>query len=185
MNRLIGDLIDVVSIEAGRLAVLPAAGDVAALLEEAVAAFSQTAQGRGIDLECRPAEAVLPADFDHDRMLQVLANLIANALKFTPRGGRVGVAAERTGDQIRLSVTDTGVGIPGDMLPLVFERFWQANAEDRRGMGLGLYISKCVVEAHGGRIWAESEPGKGSAFHVTFPATPPNATRSSDPAGSG
>ena len=175
MNRLIGDLVDVASIEAGRLAVVPVPGDVAALLTEADAAFSRTALDHGITLEHEAAQAPLPADFDHDRMFQVLANLLGNAVKFTPRGGRILVTAKREGGVLALSVSDTGPGIPRDELARVFERFWQGNSGDRRGMGLGLYISRSLVEAHGGRIWAESTDEQGSTFHVRLPAAPASA----------
>ena len=171
MNRLIADLVDVVSIEAGQLAVLPTVSDATSLLAEAVAAFAQSAAEKGIALECQATEDPLPAALDRERMLQVLANLIANALKFTPRGGRIVVRGERAGDELRLSVSDTGSGIPGGMLEKVFERFWQADA-DRRGLGLGLYISRCIVEAHQGRIWAESDPGAGSTFRLAIPQRP-------------
>jgi len=169
MNGLIEDLVDVVSIEAGKLAIRPQRGDAAALLAEAVEAFAPTAAERGIRLESQTGEGVLSADFDHARMLQVLANLIANALKFTPRGGAVVIRGERSGDELHLSVSDTGKGIPANMLEAVFQRFWQVGKNDQRGLGLGLYISRCVVDAHGGRIWAESKLGEGSSFHLTIP----------------
>ena len=102
-------------------------------------------------------------------MLQVFANLISNSIKFTPAGGKVVVGVGRARGALRFGVTDTGVGIPAPMLEAVFERFWQVGKNDRRGQGLGLYISKSIVEAHGGRIWAESEPGKGSQFYFTLP----------------
>jgi signal transduction histidine kinase len=171
MNRLIGDLVDVTSIDAGKLAMVPVEGDAAALLAEAADTFQAAALQKGVSLSAEiPAEPVR-AVFDHDRILQVLANLISNAIKFTPRDGeiRVGVAAER--GMLRFSVSDTGEGIPAKMLEPVFERFWQVGKNDRRGMGLGLYISRCIVEAHGGRIWAESEVGKGSRFYFTVPVT--------------
>lgn len=170
MNRLIGDLVDVVSIDARKLAVDKAPCDVAALLVEAVDTFAAAAADAGIALELELADRPMSAELDHGRMLQVLANLIANALKFTPRGGRVVLSGERADDAIRLTVTDTGVGIPAHLLEDVFERFWQADDHDRRGLGLGLHISRSLVEAHGGRIWAESEPGEGSSFHVVVPA---------------
>jgi signal transduction histidine kinase len=170
MNRLIGDLVDVVSIDAGKLAVHKAPCDAAALLVEAVDAFAAAAADAGIALELEVADAAMDADCDHDRVLQVLANLISNALKFTPRGGRVVVRGERAADAIRLTVTDDGHGIPAHLLEHVFERFGQADDRDRRGLGLGLYISRSIVEAHGGRIWAESEPGEGSRLFVTLPA---------------
>lgn len=172
MNRLIGDLVDVVSIDAGKLALQRQRGDVAALITEAVDAFASTASEKGISLEFVVERALL-ADFDHDRMLQVLANLITNALKFTPRGGRIAVHGERAGDGLRFSITDTGMGIPANMLETVFERFWQVGKNDQRGLGLGLYISRCIVEAHDGKIWADSTLGEGSAFHFTIPGVVP------------
>lgn len=169
MSRLIGDLVDVVSIDAGTLAVQPERCDVAALLAEAVDAFAPAASAQEISLRAEAAERELAADIDHVRLLQVLANVIGNALKFTPRGGEIVVRARRVGDELHLSVTDTGMGIPADMLEAVFERFCQVGQDDRRGRGLGLYISRRIVDAHGGRIWVESELGAWSTFHVVIP----------------
>ena len=171
MNRLIGDLLDVASIDAGRLAVTPVPNDVAAVIAEAVDTFHADAAARHLSLVTRVKPPV-PALFDHDRLLQVLANLITNAIKFTAAGGHVTVRAARTGDEVQVSVTDTGAGISPDLLDAVFERFWQAKEGDRRGLGLGLYISRSIVDAHGGRIWVESTPGSGSTFHFTLPAAP-------------
>ncbi len=168
-SRLIGDLVDVVSIDAGKLTVNIVRGDGARLVAEALEAFAQGALEKGVKLEATIVEPALPADFDHDRMLQVLANLIANALKFSRSGGSIVVRAAAHGGGLRMSVTDNGAGIPGNMLELIFERFWQVGKADRRGLGLGLYISKCIVDAHGGKIWAESQLGDGSTFHVTLP----------------
>ena len=110
-----------------------------------------------------------PAAFDPARILQVLTNLLTNALKFTPVHGQIVVRLERSGDEIRFGVRDTGVGIPPDQLEAVFVRFLQVTANDRRGLGLGLYISKAIVQGHGGRIWAESKIGEGSTFCFTLP----------------
>lgn len=169
MNRLIGDLVDVVSIDAGKLAVHPQPGDAAEVIAEAVEAFAQGAQEKGISLVFESSERPLRAIFDRDRMVQVLANLITNAIKFTDGGGAITVRSERAEDALRVSVLDTGKGISEDMLDAVFERFWQVGKSDHRGLGLGLYISKCIVDAHGGRIWVESKLGAGSAFHFTIP----------------
>jgi signal transduction histidine kinase len=169
MNRLIGDLIDVVSIDAGKLAIQPALLDAGELLGEAIDAFAQVAADKGITLEAEFPAGPLPARFDHGRMLQVLANLITNALKFTARGGHVVLRGERDGSAVRLSVRDTGTGIPVKMLEAVFDRFWQVGQNDQRGLGLGLYISRCIVEAHDGKIWAESTLDEGSVFHLTIP----------------
>lgn len=170
MHRLIGDLVDVASIDAGKLAATPVHGDLTTLLAEAVDLFHVAAEDRGISLQMHDVHAPMPAEFDHDRLLQVLANLITNSIKFTPRGGNIRVQAELQDGGYLVSVTDTGAGIPPDMLEVIFERFWQIGKNDRRGLGLGLYISKCIVEAHGGKIWVESTVGKGSCFLFTLPA---------------
>lgn len=178
MNRLIGDLVDVASIDSGKLALTPASGDVAALIDEAVETFQAAASAKGISLQVETAERPLLAELDHDRMLQVLANLIANAIKFTAEGGRIRIHGERAGDELLVSVSDTGSGIPGHLLEAIFERFWQVGKNDRRGVGLGLFISRSIVENHGGRIWAESKPGEGSRFCFTLPS-PSDTSRSS------
>jgi signal transduction histidine kinase len=172
MNRLIGDLVDVASIDAGKLAVARSRGDAVSLVGEAVDALQISAVAKSVSLEAEGMSAPLPADFDHDRMLQVLANLIANSIKFTPEGGNIRVRCERLGNnELGFCVSDTGQGIPPDMLEAVFERFWQVGKNDRRGLGLGLYISKCIVEAHGGTIRAESTLGKGTRMIFTLPVT--------------
>jgi signal transduction histidine kinase len=106
---------------------------------------------------------------DASRVLQVLSNLVGNAIKFTPAGGRIVVGAKRVGEKVLCSVTDTGPGIPTDKLPHIFDRFWQANHADRRGIGLGLAIAKGIVEAHGEQIWVVSEVGGGSTFLFALP----------------
>lgn len=169
MNRLICDLVDIASIDAGKLAIAPSRGDLASLLREAVDGFQANASVRGVLLESR-CDAPLSAAFDHDRMLQVLGNLISNALKFTPRGGKVTLSGERDGSGVRISVADTGPGIPEGALESIFERFSQVAGNDRGGLGLGLYISRCLVEAHGGTIRAESKPGAGSTIRLMLPA---------------
>ncbi|WP_158620436.1 MULTISPECIES: HAMP domain-containing sensor histidine kinase [Corallococcus] len=170
MNRLIGDLVDVASIETGRIRIAPELQDATALVRESVEAFQPQASAQGISLDVEIRGNTLMAKFDHERVLQVLANLLSNALKFTAAGGRISLHVEPVGQDVRFSVADTGSGIPSHQLEQVFERFWQARREDRRGLGLGLYISRGIVEAHGGRIWAESQPGQGSTFAFTIPA---------------
>jgi signal transduction histidine kinase len=173
MNRLIGDLIDVASIDAGKLSFTPAVADSGALVHEAVETFQASAQARDLALTAEISGDERDAHFDHDRMLQVLANLITNAIKFTPKGGTVRVRRQYQDEAVLFSVSDSGGGIPADMLQAIFERFWQVGKNDRRGLGLGLYISKCIVDAHGGKIWAESKPGKGSRFFFTIPLPDP------------
>jgi signal transduction histidine kinase len=175
MNRLIGDLLDVASIEAGKLKVEPRSEDAIRLVRETVEVFHPAALAKGISIDTDVARDSLLARFDHERILQVLANLLSNAIKFTPEGGRISIRVEPVEEEVRFSVTDTGPGLTGEDLGRIFERFWQVVTGDKRGLGLGLYISKCIVEAHGGRIWAESTPGAGSAFFFTLRgARPPS-----------
>ena len=175
MNRLIGDLVDVASIDAGKLAMQKVEGDVASMVLEAVEALQLTASAKGVSLAVRDGQEPCLAEFDHDRMLQVLANLIANSIKFTPKGGSIRVHCERMGESFEFCVEDTGQGLPAAMLEAVFERFWQVGKNDRRGLGLGLYISRCIVEAHGGNIRAESSPGQGTRMHFTLPVDAKNS----------
>ncbi|MFY2564102.1 ATP-binding protein [Corallococcus terminator] len=172
MNRLIGDLLDVASIEAGKLTVDPRPEDAIRLVRETVEAFQPSASAKGISLDSEVAKDSLLARFDHERILQVLANLLSNAIKFTPEGGRISIRVEPADEEVRFSVTDTGVGITEERQGRVFERFWQALEIDKRGLGLGLYISRCIVEAHGGRIWVESDSETGSSFFFTLPRAP-------------
>jgi len=172
MNRLIGDLVDVANIEANRFAIVPSDLDPRALIREALEAFEPAASAEGIALDTTTADSSM-ARGDRDRTLQVLGNLLSNAIKWTPGGGKICVRVAPVGSEVRFSVADTGPGIPSDHVESIFERFWQVN-KDRRGLGLGLFISKCIVEAQGGRIWVDSEFGKGSTFSFTLPgATAP------------
>ena len=179
MERLVGDLIDVVSIEAGHLAVRPERHDAVELLRETMDVFQPLASAKGIWIGTDVKPGSLLARYDYGRILQVLANLVGNALKFTPDGGRIHVLVERVEGQVRFGVADTGPGIPPEKLGVIFDRFWQlAEKTTRSGLGLGLYISKCIVEAHGGRIWAESRVGEGSTFFFTLPAAEASSSRS-------
>lgn len=170
MNRLIGDLVDVASMHTGRLAVTRELGDPTQVVTEAVETFRPLAAARGVALAVTVVPPVPRVAFDSARVLQVLTNLLSNAIKFTPTGGSVGVRVERAGDDLRFAVRDTGEGIPADKLESIFERRVQVTHGDRRGVGLGLYISKLIVEGHDGRIWADSRPGEGSTFSFTIPA---------------
>ena len=169
MNRLVQDLLDVENIEAGRLSIHPRAIPVALLLREVREAFAPRAVGSRIVLDvCAPDIAPAVAT-DYDRTIQVFSNLISNALRFTPEGGRITVAAEPRDSEVQFSVADTGIGIGTDELPRVWERHWRGDRTGSGGSGLGLAIVKGIVEAHGGRVWAESEPGRGSTFFFTLP----------------
>lgn len=177
MTRLVGDLLDVVSIEAGRLAVAPERHDARDLVRETMEVFRPLASVKNISVASDVRAGSLLARYDHERILQVLANLVGNAIKFTGEGGRIDLVVEATGDDVRFAVQDNGAGIPPDKLHVIFERFWQVADQHRSGLGLGLFISKCIVEAHGGRIWAESHPGAGSTFYFTLPAAARPSTR--------
>lgn len=175
MQELIQDLLQARQIESGQLRVLPRAQPVAPLVEEAVAMLTPLAEGRRIHLSAMLEEGLRPALLDNVRILQVLSNLIGNALKFTPEGGSVQIGCEPLGGELRFVVADTGPGIPPDQIPHVFGRFWQAADRDTRGIGLGLSIVKGIVEAHGGRVWVESSVGEGARFYFTIPAQPEGA----------
>jgi signal transduction histidine kinase len=168
MTRLLGDLVDVTCIDAGKLAIAPIRADASVAVREAVDTWSPTALAKGLELRAATAGAV-NSTFDPERLFQILGNLITNAVKFSPPGEIVTVGVERIGTEARFFVRDHGVGIPHDKLEAVFERFWQSGKQDRRGLGLGLYISQCLVEAHSGKIWAESELGAGTTFFFTVP----------------
>lgn len=173
MNGLIQDMLDVARIESGQaLSLEPQAEKVAPLVNEACEAFETQAQERSQRLECEVPEGIPEVQADHDRILQVLSNLIGNAIKFTPEDGRIAVRAERHADSVRFSVSDTGRGIAEDDLPNLFLPYWQAKRKDRErraGAGLGLPIARGIVEGHGGTIWAESREGQGSTFFFTLP----------------
>lgn len=169
MSRLIGDLLDVVSIEAGQFTVIPEDRDARGIVDDAVESFLPIAAAKEISLNGKMSGEQMLARFDHQRILQVLGNLLTNALKFSSAGATVTVSAERKGDDLVFSVVDTGPGIPADRLKNIFDRFSRGDRRDRKGMGLGLYIAKRIVEAHGGRIGVESEVGHGSRFHFTLP----------------
>jgi signal transduction histidine kinase len=169
MNRMIQDLLEVAKLEAGRLALRTRPTDVGAIVAEAFDTLSPIAAAKSIKLETKVAAALPLVDADAGRVQQVLSNLVGNAVKFTPEAGRIILRADRNDGFVRLQVEDTGPGIPADRLEHVFGRFWQADRTDRRGLGLGLAIAKAIVEAHGGRIWVESEEGKGTTFSFTLP----------------
>ena len=169
MARLLEDLLDVAKSEGSSLAVVRKPTSLAPLVEEVVDALRLSSLDLGVDFTVR-----LPADLplvsaDDRRIVQVLTNLCANALKFTRRGGSVTVSAERDGEMIQLTVKDTGIGISRENLSHVFDRFWQAKRASRASAGLGLAIAKSIVEAHGGKIWVESTEGEGTTFHFTLP----------------
>ena len=169
MNRMIQDLLDVKRMESGRLTIDLGPESPATLINDTVDMLRPLAAGSTIRLDTSIEENLPPVIADAARIQQVLSNLVGNAVKFTPRDGRVTVCAERLDGEVRFCVIDTGPGIPAEQLPHIFGRFWQAKTSDRRGIGLGLAIAKGIVEAHNGRIWVESHVGLGSTFYFTLP----------------
>src|SRR5256714_1410920 len=170
MNRMIQDLLDVKRMESGRLALDAKPESPVALINDTIDMLRPLASGSTIRLEGNVEEGLPSVLADSARIQQVLSNLVGNAVKFTPRNGRVSITAEPADGEVRFGVIDTGPGIPAEQLPHIFGRFWQAQASDRRGIGLGLAIAKGIVEAHKGKIWVESHVGLGSTFYFTLPS---------------
>jgi signal transduction histidine kinase len=169
MERLLSDLLDVVRIESGTLRIVRQRHDIGALLLEVRLAYEPLFLTRGVTLMVNTPAEGMEAFFDHDRIVQVLSNLLGNAMKFTEAGGSVILRAERQGEVVAVIVSDNGPGIPQSALTHIFERFWQIDSDLRRGLGLGLHICEKVIQAHGGQITAESEPGNGATFRFTLP----------------
>ena len=171
MQRLIEDLLDVTRLEGGKqLPIEPAPLDVASLFSETYELFKSQAATSAITLQFNIAAGVESVHADRHRVLQVLSNLIGNAMKFTPAGGIISYRAEpRDANVVQITVADSGPGIPKENLSDIFNPYWQAKRTARLGAGLGLPIAKGIVESHGGRIWVESEPGAGTRFFFTLP----------------
>jgi PAS domain S-box-containing protein len=186
MNRLIEDLLDVARMEAGRLSISPGPQPTEALLHAALEAVRPQAQAGEIHLGLEVPGALPPVLADRDRLLQVFSNLLGNALKFTPPGGQVSMGARVEDGHICFFVRDSGPGIAPEALTHIFNRFWQGDRKDRRGAGLGLSIARGLIEAHGGKMRVESEPGRGSTFLFTVPVAFPGPLghESAPPSGS-
>jgi len=169
MNRMILGLLDMTRIEGGTFVLAREEVQVQPLLSEVLELFEAPAKERRISLTCHAPEDLPNVIGERDRLMQVLSNLIGNAVKFTPPHGRISVNAQLLEKALHFSVEDTGSGIPSESLPQLFDRFWQADRAGRVGTGLGLPIAKAIVEAHDGRIWAESVVGRGTTLHFTVP----------------
>ena len=171
MLRLIEDLLDIERIAVGKLTLHFEEHDVSEIIKQAVEQLQGAAASKGVTLEAESQGECGYVVCDRSRVMQVLSNLIGNAIKFTPAKGRICVSCQRTGPEgeVQISVSDTGEGIAPEKIKTIFERFSQIHNQDRRGIGLGLYIAKMMVEEHPGRIWVESKLGEGSTFHFTLP----------------
>jgi signal transduction histidine kinase len=170
MNRLIRDLLDFASIEAGDLPLTRRPHDVATLLVDVVDVLRPVAAAKSQDLAGEPVVNTLTVDADHERLVQVFSSVIGNSCKFGREGGHVRIEAALDGAAIRFTVADDGPGMSPEELENLFNRAWQAARTSRDGIGLGLSIVKGIVEAHGGRVWAESTPGEGTRVSFTIPA---------------
>jgi signal transduction histidine kinase len=175
MQRLVEDLLDVTALRDGALRIHRVERRVGDPMEESERMLRPLAEARRIAFEVHPegdaAERVAP--IDGPRLMQVLSNLVGNAVKFTPDGGTVTVRYAVEDDVLAVSVSDTGPGIAPEDLPHLFTAFWQREPKDRRGVGLGLWIARAIVEAHGGRVDVESRHGEGTTFHFMLPFSAP------------
>jgi light-regulated signal transduction histidine kinase (bacteriophytochrome) len=173
MNRLVRDLLSISMFESGGVTLVLGDHPAEQMLQDVLQILQPIARDKGVHIELKllsHSEAAVRCD--RDRVLQALSNLVGNAVKFTPSGGAVQLWAEQCGREVKFAVSDTGPGISRENLSSVFDRFWQARQAQLLGAGLGLTIAREIVRAHGGRIWVESELGKGSTFQFTIPATP-------------
>jgi PAS domain S-box-containing protein len=177
LTRLINNILDLSRIEAGKIDLKPTYLSLTTLAQEVAESIRPVALEKLISLEVISPSMNVTAWADRDKVIQVLMNLVGNAVKFTPPHGQVSVAIQRNGDQwMQISVTDTGPGIPREEANKIFDRFYQISQlgkQKTKGTGLGLAICKALVEMHGGKIWVESEVGRGSTFSFTLPAQQP------------
>jgi signal transduction histidine kinase len=169
MEHLLDDLLDMASIEAGRLSFEPEVIDIRSVLEEAVQAHDASARSKGLQLVLEPLSSPVDVRADRRQILQALANLLGNAIKFSNRDGRIVLAASAGDIDVTISVSDTGPGVPPGDRHSIFEPFKTVRRSGQGGTGLGLFIARGIVQRHGGRIWVESEPTKGSTFFFTLP----------------
>jgi len=185
MGRLISDLLLAAKAEGGGLVLEAGPERIDTILTEVSEAFLPLAEERHVSLQICSPSTNLGVLCDRQRVLQVFSNLIGNAIKFTPAGGEIAIDVKADADQVRFAVSDSGPGIPQADLAHIFDRYWQRRETARRGTGLGLFIAKALVEGHHGRIWCESQIGKGSTFYFTLPrsdaAVAQNETERSSP----
>jgi len=169
MGHQIRTMLDVTAIEAGRFSVLPSRCELDDLVRETIELFEPVARTKQVWLAQKLETPGIVVHAERERIAQVLSNLMSNALKYTPPGGHITISVERHGGEAKVGVLDTGHGIPHETQVHVFDRFWRDEASGKKSSGLGLFIAKGIVEAHGGHIWVDSEPGHGARFYFTIP----------------
>ena len=169
MDELIRDLLDVTQVEAGRLKVELQRENTEELLSDALRTLAPVAAEKSLALRLRAADDLPAVAADRERIGQALSNLVGNAIKFSPAGSEITVRVTPLEQEVLFAIADHGKGMTPEQLSRAFDRFWQSSRTDRQGAGLGLAITKGIVDAHGGRIWAESSPGAGSTFYFTLP----------------
>ncbi len=169
--RMISDILDMERISENKLALNLKPNNIENLLQHTLDSHALSAKKKNITLQFTPSKVPIHFVYDIDRISQVLSNLVANAIKFTPDGGKISMNTTATDHELKVNVQDSGEGIPKDKLKVIFERFAQLHDKDRQGLGLGLHISKMLVQAHGGNLSVKTELGKGSTFSFTLPAS--------------
>jgi signal transduction histidine kinase len=170
-ERMLRTLLDLAMLDARHFSLDLAPCTAEKLLHDLMEVFEPIAAEKSIRIESGMQASSIPLRVDRERIMQVLANLLGNAVKFSPAGSAIVIAVEPSEDFVQFRVIDRGAGIPAADLPHIFDRFWQGKIHGSKGVGLGLYIGAKVAEAHGGRIWAESTPETGTTFHFAVPAT--------------
>jgi len=176
LQGIVDDLLDLSRIQSGRMALKLERLDAAAMLQGAAAAVRSAAEADGLVLSVAEVDPPLEVRADSERAQLVLTNLLANAVRHTPRGGLVEARARRDGEAVRFEVRDTGEGIAREHQERIFDKFYRVPGARGGGVGLGLYISREIVQAHGGAMGVESEPGKGSTFWFTLPVAEPRTS---------
>jgi len=171
LSRLVNDLQTLSLVESGQLPLHPTSILVANLLQDLTSSFLPQAAAKGIDFQTQLSDVNLKITADYDRLNQVLSNLISNAIRHTPKDGKISVNISKSDNGIQIIVEDNGIGIPAEDLPFIFDRFWRGDKSrsERTHSGLGLAITKQLIQAHGGEIKAESEVGKGTKFIIDLP----------------
>lgn len=175
LTRLVDDLQELALADAGELKLVRQPEDLSQLIQQAVKAIQTRVADKGLQVTIDISGKMPPVNIDYHRISQVMHNLLENAIKYTPNGGKIAVSAAQEGKSIRVTVADNGEGIPVEDLPNMFERFYRVDKSRARhagGSGLGLTIAKRLIESHGGTIGVQSELGKGSCFSFTIPVEP-------------